>query len=92
MAGPGDGAREVRGNRFQHDRERAGLFERRASSTERVASAGGGLAWIAADAVHRLRQESEMSHHRNADVDEPLDDVEDRAAAFELRTAAAPPS
>ena len=34
--------------------------------------------------MHRLRLQTEMSHDRNADVDEPAHGIEDRAAAFEL--------
>ena len=34
--------------------------------------------------MHGLRLQAEVAHHRNADVDQPLHDVDDRAAAFEL--------
>ena len=39
---------------------------------------------VAACLVHRLRLKAEVSHHRNADVHQPLDDVENRTPSFEL--------
>ena len=43
-----------------------------------------GLLAVAAYLVDRLRLQTEVAHHRDADVDEALDDVEDRQAAFDL--------
>ena len=34
--------------------------------------------------MDRLRLQAKVAHHRNADVDEPLHDVRDRTAPFEL--------
>ena len=39
---------------------------------------------VAAELMHRLRLQAEVAHHRNADVDQPPHDVDDRPAAFEL--------
>ena len=56
-----------------------------ASSTSASASCGSDPRFrVAAELVHRLRLQAEMAHDRNADVDEPAHDVEDRSAAFEL--------
>ena len=74
-----------RGDRLEHDCEGAGLFERlrRVENGVGLVLVGAALA-VAAKLIDRLREEPEMTHHRNTDVDEPAHHVDDWPAAFDL--------
>ena len=67
----GGGPRHVGRNRFEHDREGAGVLEGGSISEQGINLLGSrGLPDESAYLVDRLRQESEMGHHRYADVHE----------------------
>ena len=69
---------QLRGNRFEHNREGASLLQG-------VRVVGDELGFerfspplaVTALLVDRLRQHTEMSHYRNTDVDQPADHVDD---------------
>ena len=81
----GDLRGELRGNRFEHDGKRAGILQRERIVEDelRLARIASALP-IAALLIDRLRQHPEMPHHRNADIDEPPHDLDDRLPAFDF--------
>ncbi len=72
-----DALREFGGDALEHDRERAGLFEReRVGDRQRGARGVLALRAVAAEGVDRLRREADVPHHGNAGVGEPRDELE----------------
>ena len=81
----GDLRGELRWNRLEHDGKRAGVLQRERIVEDQLCLLGIAPALaISALLIHRLRQHAEMPHYRNADIDEPLHDVDDRLAAFDF--------
>ena len=82
------GARRLRdlfGNRLEHDREGAGILQCERVGDERIrVLRASGLLDVAANLVHRLRLQSEVSHHRDADVHHPAHGIEHRTSTLEL--------
>ena len=72
-------APSVGGHGLEHDRERAGLLERERLVEDVVGRLASALHAVAAEPVHRLRREADVRHHGDADVDQPVDEVELRA-------------
>ena len=80
-----DARGQVARNHLQHHRERTRRLKRLGVGLQvrdlvrRLAAFS-----VAAHLMDRLREQPEMSHHGNADIDEPLHHVDNRAAALEL--------
>ena len=91
----GDAPGEVGGDgldrAFDDHRKRAGLFDRVARRANRAAtfSSRAALDPVAAVLLHRLRQQADMSHHRNAGGDDGRDLPGHVDAAFQLHRLAA---
>ena len=83
---PGDDG----GHDLEHDRVGAGLLQglRVAEHAHGVAR-GAPLDLVAAHGVHGLRGEADVAHHRDAGVDEALDDLRRALSALQLDGAAA---
>ena len=85
-AEPGcDGRGEIGRDRFEHQGERAGFFKGESVGDEHLGVMRIRRAFaVATELVHRLRCQAQVSQHGNADVHEPRDHVDDRAAALDL--------
>ena len=89
-SGRGDLARDVRGDRLEHDRVRAGLLERARVGEQPLAAARiAALDLEAAELVVALRREADVAHHRDARGDEPVHELGVDRAALELDRVAA---